>query len=311
MKNIKIFSHLDLDGVGCIFVTKAMYMYSNLHYTYCNYDNVDNLVTQFIKSGGIHNYDKVYITDISVKHKTAELLNKYSSKVMLIDHHINSVTDHLDKYNWVIRKGEVDNIARSGTWLVANHFNLFNKYEYIDDIVTHIDNYDCWKWKNEGDIIAKDMNDIMEIIGREQFLETLEKQFNFGLGKKSFEFTPSFLYLLEIRRNEYNTTLKNSIKHMEIVKWKNYRVGVVFCNKFRSELGNDLCIEFENEVDFIALINLSSGISLRGIKDNIHLGEIAKDIAKNIGLSGGGHKKAAAITFTDSYRNTFIQNIFK
>jgi nanoRNase/pAp phosphatase (c-di-AMP/oligoRNAs hydrolase) len=64
--------------------------------------------------------------------------------------------------------------------------------------------------------------------------------------------------------------------------------GYVFSDTLSSEIGNTLCRE-NTDLDFIAVIDISGkGVSLRSIKDNIHLGT---DIAKM--FHGGGHAQAS------------------
>jgi oligoribonuclease NrnB/cAMP/cGMP phosphodiesterase (DHH superfamily) len=63
--------------------------------------------------------------------------------------------------------------------------------------------------------------------------------------------------------------------------------GVVFAEKYFSELGNRLC-QMHPEIDFVAMIYMSGTVSYRTVKDDIDIG---KDVAKLFG--GGGHAKAA------------------
>lgn len=63
--------------------------------------------------------------------------------------------------------------------------------------------------------------------------------------------------------------------------------GIVFADKYISELGNELC-KLNKELDYIVIVNMSTrSVSYRTIKDNIDVGMIAKE------HGGGGHPKAA------------------
>ncbi|MGL5050343.1 MAG: DHHA1 domain-containing protein, partial [Fusobacteriaceae bacterium] len=67
--------------------------------------------------------------------------------------------------------------------------------------------------------------------------------------------------------------------------------------------------KLHDEVDFIAIMNMKGGLSLRGIK-GINLGEIAKDIGSLIFTDGGGHPNASAVNYTREIKQDFLSNIF-
>ena len=74
-----------------------------------------------------------------------------------------------------------------------------------------------------------------------------------------------------------------------------YMYGVVFADKYISELGNELC-KLNRELDYIAIVNMSTrSVSYRTIKDDVDMGMIAKK------YGGGGHPKAAGSKF-DVYK---------
>ena len=68
--------------------------------------------------------------------------------------------------------------------------------------------------------------------------------------------------------------------------------GVVFAERYFSELGNRLC-EMNPEIAYVAIIDICEGkVHYRTIRDDIDVGG---DIARSRG--GGGHKKAARSEF--------------
>ena len=81
---IKLFTHTDLDGVGCEILGKLVFK-ENINIERCGYGNIDSKVEEFLTD--INKYDKVFITDISVNKKVADKLNNISDKVVLLDHH--------------------------------------------------------------------------------------------------------------------------------------------------------------------------------------------------------------------------------
>ena len=310
MMKIKVFTHgADIDGLGCGFLIQLAHKDDEVDIQYVNYNDVNVALYNFLKSGAIDYYDKVYITDISISEKMCNWIEQdYWHKFKLIDHHINEGTEHLDNYIWCRRRGEEDGEVRSATYLVAKYLDLLGQYKFIDDVVEHIDNYDTWKWQSKEDLFAKTMNDVFYIIGRERFLDNLWEQFYDG--NKCYTVDSKIEFMLELRQEEYERHLENANKYMKRIQWKDYVIGVVFNDKFTSELGNDLC-KLNDDIDFVAMINFKTGISLRGVKDGLHLGDIAKEIGEQIGLNGGGHPASAGITFNDDIRNKTILALIK
>lgn len=62
---IKLFTHLDLDGVSCAVLARLTFG-ENVDITYCNYDEVDTLVREYISKMD-KEHDTCFIVDISIK----------------------------------------------------------------------------------------------------------------------------------------------------------------------------------------------------------------------------------------------------
>ena len=52
---VKLFTHTDLDGIGCAILAKLAFG-DNVNIEYCNYDNINESVKKFI-NGEINNID--------------------------------------------------------------------------------------------------------------------------------------------------------------------------------------------------------------------------------------------------------------
>ena len=81
---IKLFTHTDLDGVSCEILGRIAFR-EDINVTRCNYGDIDNKVEEFLNN--VEEYNKLFITDISVSKKIADKLNSISDKVILLDHH--------------------------------------------------------------------------------------------------------------------------------------------------------------------------------------------------------------------------------
>ncbi len=304
MKILNI-THNDLDGIVSQLMVELYYGRENVKVERCNYNNVNGTLYNYLKSGEHENYDLIYITDISISEKMAEWVNKdYSGKVRLIDHH--ATAKWLTKYDWAIVETHYsEGVPVSACELVRCYFD--NNNPKVLEIVKNADDYDTWKWSTNGNLEAKRMNDLMDLIGIDEMLDYLHSQIKGdSIAEKMKD---KYDFMLKMRDKEYKHYLEASDKSLNVCKYDEYNVGVVMAERFTSELGNDLA-KLHPELDFIAILNMRSGLSLRGVKD-IDLGAIAKDIGNKLGLSGGGHKSASAVSLTNNYKLNFLSNIFE
>lgn len=306
MKKILNINHCDLDALGCEFLLKEKFGYDNVITLYCNYKNVNKVLYDILKNGSIDMYDYVYITDISISEKMANWVDKsYSDKVILIDHHVGEATKHLLKYNWCFIQEFIKNtnIKTSATRMVAEHFNMLNSNKVIDTLIEKITNYDTWRWNEIDDFDAKKINDLFYIIGMKKLLDDFQSQ---AVYNEDYILPSKYEFLLELREEEYKHYYEACEKRYTVKNVFGYNVGFVIAERFISELGNDLAKSHPEE-DFIAIVNLKTGISLRSIREDIHLGDIAKKWGEQLGITGGGHPKSAAITISTDITNQIIE----
>lgn len=307
--NVLLITHNDLDAGGCAVLTKMAFQNVDIHY--CHYKNVDERIQKLIFSNKIFEYDKVYITDISVNNETADLIdNLLSEKVVLIDHH-NSEKERLKKYNWAIVEtfhldimGSNELKASSATTLLYNYFLLHNllniQYkEVLKEFVEHVRLFDTWEWEALDYDKPKNINNLFYLRGKEWFLDRFTKN-------HSIIFDETEQLLIDIEEEKFKNYYLAKCKQIFEMRFENYAVGVVFADQYVSELGNKLAKKYPN-LDFIALVDMAhSKISLRGVKkDKIDLGSFAKK------FGGGGHPSASSFNFdinlTQEFMNKTLQ----
>jgi len=313
---IKLFTHTDLDGVGCAILMKVVSTVNNIEseIEFCDYNNINDKVNDFLKE--INNYDKIFITDISVNEEIAEKLDRYKDKVVLLDHH--KTADFLNKYEWarvyeflltpvVFNEDiKVQEIKVCGTYLFLKYltmkdylknFKFLNVLEYF--MIT-IRQYDTWDWVELGDIVPKKLNDLLYILGRDRFIEEFLGQLLNG----KFVFNDKLNFLLELEQEKIDDYIENKNKNLIIRNIKGYNIGIVFAERYISELGNRL-MELHPELDFVAIVNPDRTISYRTNKSNIDLGEFAKM------YGGGGHPQAAGSPISDEIKDKIIDLLFE
>lgn len=293
---IKLFTHLDLDGVGCAVLARLTFG-KNVEITYCNYDEVDSLVREYISEMN-KEHDTCFITDIGIKDDLASMINlEYKNNFKLFDHHKTALD--LNKYDWctVETENKETGSMTSGTELFSKYL-VDHKYLEVDvsDFVRIVTDYDTWRWSTLGKEgqVSKDVNDLLYLYGRERFETWCMRCIESG---KFPHFDEESSLMLTFNKNEIEKYIKEKDKTIIVNCNREYMYGVVFADKYISELGNELC-KLNKELDYIVIVNMSTrSVSYRTIKDNIDVGMIAK------GHGGGGHPKAAGAKF-DVYKIT-------
>lgn len=270
-----MFSHNDMDGVGCGIIHKSVYgREAETHY--CGYHNVDEKITKRISElEATGERPKIIISDLGIKPETAELVDMYEGEKVLLDHHKSNEWIS-DTFDWAV----IDT-GQCGTLLVFFHLigSTFKSKYY--EFAKIIDDYDRWIHDNPQSL---QMNRLFFILGRERFehraLELKRPQDIYGTAVTLLEVEDERIenYISKIERNVQVTTGMDD-----------KRFGVAFVDQYQSEAGHEL-IERLN-LDVIAMIDANSlKVSLRSM-DDFDVGEIAER------LGGGGHKNAAGVNF--------------
>jgi oligoribonuclease NrnB/cAMP/cGMP phosphodiesterase (DHH superfamily) len=295
-----IFSHTDLDGVGPIVIAKK-YFDETVDYKMCNYDRIDETVQEFITSGSYMKYDRVIITDISVNKETAGLIDHVTkNNWLLFDHHPTALWLH-DAYSWAnVREYEEDGVTKTcGTKMFYD--SLVRHNEIIGGasaFVYLVQQYDTWAWKETNNQQAKRLNDLYYLIGPSKFIARFSNEISTTL-------TYEEETILDIENEKIEKYIKKKADEVLAHNIGKYSAGVVFADRYISELGNKLA-EAYPQFDFIAMVDMSSKkVSYRTVRDDINVSEIAQY------YGGGGHPKASGSQFNHRLITRFLDNIFE
>jgi oligoribonuclease NrnB/cAMP/cGMP phosphodiesterase (DHH superfamily) len=297
---VKLFTHTDLDGIGCAIIAKLAFG-NNVDIEYCDYNNVNEKITNYIISKDYENHGTTFITDISINEQVAEMIDKIHliKEFVLIDHHITALW--LNKYEWTwVSEYHDEGIKSSGTTMFHQNISHYKNILFVDDFIESIRRYDTWEWKDKyNDIIPKQINDLMYILGRDIFIEDviyqLENNLEYNISQQNME-------LLNRKQKEIDDYIDSKDKTIIVKEINGCQAGVIFAERFHSELGNKLA-EQHLELDFIVIINPSQSISYRTIKD-IDLSTIAKI------YGGGGHPKASGSPVSKEMQENIINILF-
>lgn len=316
----KLFTHTDLDGIGCAILAYLAFGQENVDVEYCNYNDVNEKVADYICNLGWEEYDQTYITDISITEDLAIIINETNEyyKVRLFDHH--KTAEYLNQFDWCQVLDTIPlsgGIKTSGTELFYTYLKSQNTFldefdstvqQNVERFVKIVRDYDTWRWKELGEkgIVCKQVNDLFYIYGRDKFIDwALNHFYNKCSPLHKFPyFSETDRLLLDNKQRDVDRYVEEKNKSLISLRDENHHwFGVVFADRYISELGNRLC-EKNLGLDYIAIVNISTGqVSYRTISDDINLGT---EVAHAYG--GGGHPKAAGSTFCI---NNAIQNLIE
>jgi len=298
MSNIKMFTHTDLDGVGCAIV--AFHIFGeNVSVEYCDNHNVNEKISAYLNDAK-NNHNEVYITDISVSEELAERIDSdiNSDKERtwrLLDHH--ATADWLNRYSWADVITESGGKKRSAADIFYSNLvqNVDHELE-LGTFVEKVRSLDTWDWSATNDTVAKGLNDLFWLIGKDRFFERF-------VANPSIELTESERFLLEIEHGRIEAYKEIKLRQLVVRQIAEYKVGIVFADRYQSELGNFIVTETP-ELDFVAMIDPGRSVSYRG-NDKVDVGLFAKK------YGGGGHKNAAGSSISDEIRNGIIDVVFE
>jgi oligoribonuclease NrnB/cAMP/cGMP phosphodiesterase (DHH superfamily) len=302
---IKLFTHTDLDGVGCAVLAKLAFK-DEVDIEYCNYNEINEKVLEYINQND--NKIPIYITDISVKEELAKLLDKRGN-VQLLDHHPTAL--ELNKYSWCrVMVEDLSGLKTSGTkmfyhWLGMNgcFSDELENNKLLNRFAELVRDYDTWRWAELGDegIICKQVNDLLYLYGREKFISWCVSKI---CCSDSFNLDDTDKLLFDIKQKEIDDYVEEKDKQLFTSPMCGLIVGFVFADKYFSELGNRLC-KMHPEIDFVAMIDMDGTVSYRTIREDLDLGQ---RVAKQFG--GGGHPKAAGSQFSKEVMLKTVEHIF-
>lgn len=293
----------DLDGITPIILMNLL----NEEFDYELFDvhDLDKFVFDKIDTDYFDKYDIVYITDLGISKECAEKIvnSKYKNKFKIFDHHESR--DYLNAYDFAIEKEEIDGFKVCGTTLFFDYLlNEYNnpvlKKESVLTLVELVRENDTWQFT---DLKEDSMNlgALFDFYGKETYIDVYTE---FLKNNDKFYFTQTELIILKSLNRQKDEYLKLMEEKTIFRTINGYNVGLVFAEKYRSQLGNHLAYVYKDKVDFICIINLARHISLRGIKEDKPVNKFAEI------YGGGGHPLASAMPFKEELKDKIIDYIF-
>ncbi|WP_277750893.1 DHH family phosphoesterase [Anaerobacillus alkaliphilus] len=300
----RLYTHNDLDGVGCGIVAKLAFD-GNVEIRYNSVMGLDFQVSRFLEKP--RKEDQLFITDLSVSEDNEKGLDKYvksGGKVNLIDHHKSAL--HFNNYSWAsVQVDYDDGRLASATSLFYEHLKnegLITPTNSIEEFVELVRQYDTWEWDQNENVTAKRLNDLFFMLSIDEFEERMVERLKKNEAFAFDEFEEKMLALEEEKIQRYVRKKKRELVQTFI---DDYCVGIVHAESYHSELGNELGKD-NAHLDYIAIVSVGGKrMSLRTIHEYIDVSEIAGN------YGGGGHAKASGCSLTPEAYEYFVAEPFK
>jgi len=314
-KNLLI-TDSDLDGIGCAVLMEIFF--KSKYIQFCNPTNIDEFIIKIFQNQDIHKYENVFITDLSVSEINAKCLDMHNinserEKTKLYDHH--KTAEWLNDYSWANVNVTIDGIRPTCGTRIFWDMIWNNK---IDGIIEHDDLvmqkchrfvelvrlYDTFEWKNDSVLgsDALDLNYLFKVYDRDEFINKMVSTILDPIQTSILsQEDRGIIKCVHMKKDKY---FKNKMKRIQLVKYEDYTVAVLYAEEYVSELGNHIC-ETNDNIDFAALILVDEEqVSLRSTKDDVDVSEIARK------FGGGGHKHAAGYPMKGKFNNHILNCLF-
>ena len=308
MKTLKtfIFTHNDLDGVGCGVIGK--FYFPDAYVQYCSYDNIDDTLLYFLSHNeNILSEMRIIISDIYYKQENSDITEmlRMAGELIICDHHatsawLNNVDFQHNSFVNVIADSDV-----CGTKILFKI--LDNLYAMPDstkilEFVENVNSWDVWQWVKQlpetNDVVKlKDainhnmafiLNGAVYFYGIENFVNKMLMYFHNFI---------DFDDIVSEKLVEFNTKQINSVTdyikthyEYESEHYGKIPYTIIKLNSPNISLASLLCKNaMEPDDKFLAIYidEDKDAVSLRCNVEGIDLSVIAKE------CEGGGHKDAA------------------
>ncbi len=281
-KKYLLISHVaDEDGITPVILSKLVF--KNIDFVLTEPREVDKSYLD-----NVDNYDFVYITDLNVSPELALKINEDESlkcKTLIFDHHKSAL--ELNKYDYITVIDESDGRKESATSIFYEYLCSISDNDILHKnstkgLVEQVRLIDTYDFKTEEDKKAHNLDLLFSILGRENYIDYFD---NYIRVHDTFEYAKDEDFLIKLEKDKVDNYLKQKTDEMMRVNIDGHKAGVVFAERYRSQLGNYL-VSLYDDIDFAIIISVTKSVSYRG-NGKIDLSVFA---AK---YGGGGHANAS------------------
>jgi len=282
-----LFTHDDLDGVGCAVVAHLAFP-TDLVVTYCSYKTINQEINTFLDN--LQTDAQILISDISVDEATATRLDSFD--VRMFDHHpikVHRPWMTVDTSN-----------TQCGTSLLAAAL-LPDMTPAVANFVEAVCLYDTWRFEKDVNSFPERLNALHSILGHRGFVEMTVQALS-----QDEPFTIPHYFELAISNSfaDRDRYFERKEKAMVVTDFCGYKTGLVFADREISLMA-EYVFQRHPKLDIVAVCYMPAGISLRTRRDDIDLTSICRQ------RGGGGHQKASAFYLASDVAAKAIDIILK
>ncbi|KKK37795.1 oligoribonuclease [Mesobacillus campisalis] len=304
---IHVFTHNDLDGVGCGILARLAYPEES-DVRYNSISSLNFQLSRFLErlDENAAEMSGLYITDLTVNEENAlkiDALVEAEVSVKLIDHHKSAL--HLNDFSWAKVTVEYgDGRLASATSLFYDeliHSGKLGSGGPISEFVELVRQYDTWEWDENNNVKAKQLNDLFYLLSIDEFEQRMVQRL---AESEQFEFDDFEAQLLKMEDEKIERYIRRKSRELVQIMIGGKCAGIVHAESYHSELGNELGKE-HTHLDYIAIISMGGKkVSLRTIHDDVDVSAVAGQ------FGGGGHAKAAGCPLTEEGFKVFVKEVF-
>jgi len=296
MKNNILYTHDDLDGVGCAILAKLAFE-DDVDIVYCkDKDECTKSLLSLIPNHLFKACERIFVTDLSFDKEKFSENKKIFSKLKIFDHHETAIVDfEKEKYAYV--KKDIDGVQTCGTELFYIYLKRKGFIEDRNFFVEQIRLYDTWEWNKFPSKLPYYLNLLRYTIGITGFVNTFTERLMKNDVNELNIFNQYERDIIELKLKENEREIKNYLSDVRRVKTKYGTFGFVFVgnNCDVSNLGHAIC-DLE-DIDIAVMAKPNSGkMSFRTNRNDIHIGLMLKEL---FGDSAGGHSSSAGCKVKD------------
>ena len=173
---VLLFSHKsDIDGMGNAIL--ASIAFNNIDYILStNVHDLEEKITTEYKKGTLNNYDRIYITDLSISNSLMDSLEKdqkLNNRIYIFDHHETPLKNGLNNYNNVTIMTNYNNRKTCATEIFYNYLTkekYLEKSQVLNEFVELVRNEDTYDWKRNNNKKAHDLAILYQSLGPLRFI---------------------------------------------------------------------------------------------------------------------------------------------
>lgn len=277
----------------------------------------DEMLLRADKEWEVSKEDIVFVIDREIFGKELQE-NFKGKKIIYIDHHIpNKVQNLRNDIVFIWDKNE------SGATLSLKYFKLFpqemgeissKKVKEIERIAQSVKLWDTFQWTKLDTSVQEDkvrynevfqINSLEKMFGKKYFYTMMMKDNDESIWKKSKLAYEIFLY-------EYEEYKENGFPYEKDFEYKGNKIRLYFNfdSRFQSLYSYEL---FKNtDLDIVIYANLNGTVSIRN-RPGTDSTDLASELGRLNGYSGGGHKNATGCRIIDleMIRDQIVNRILK